>query len=52
MANKTAEARSSVDLIALLNIDHDGVKYSPGETLTATRQQADALIAAGAAKEK
>jgi hypothetical protein len=31
-------------------VDHDGVRYAPGEALTATPAQAAALIAAGAAK--
>jgi hypothetical protein len=51
--NKEEAAGSGIELVALSRIDHDGVTYLKGDTITAiTRKQADALIEAGAAKEK
>jgi hypothetical protein len=53
MSEKKKAAPAPADQVALSvksPVDHDGVRYAPGEVLVATAAQAEALIAAGAAE--
>lgn len=45
-----ARTEKKVALVALEPIQHDGVRFEPNATLETTPEQADALIAMGAAR--
>ena len=47
---KPVEPVPQATVEALTTIDHDGVRYEAGATIPMTPEQAEALIALGAAK--